>query len=164
MCGYTLQVIRFRASDSLLRMHQKSQETYSLDKRFGSMEASANLKGIRPGGSGLVRIRGDDALSAMVFPHASSFTGAGCHGSDMAKAGSICISPDLFCCRNSRESSPSAVSRPFLAGQSVVHRPLSLLNSSPCDIPLRRELLSQARGTIYHPQTEMWCGGCGFGP
>lgn len=38
-------------------------------------DGAVDLEGIRP--CGLVRIRGDNILSAMVFPHASSFTGAG---------------------------------------------------------------------------------------
>lgn len=87
-------------------------------------DGAVDLEGIRP--CGLVRIRGDNILSAMVFPHASSFTGAGCHGSDVAKDGSICISPDRSAARI-LESLPgwgsSAVSSPFLVGQGVLHIP-----------------------------------------
>lgn len=32
----------------------------------------------------------------------------------------------------------------------------SLLSAAPWPIPLRRDLLSQAGGTIWHPQPELW--------
>ena len=33
---------------------------------------------------------------------------------------------------------------------------ISLLDGSPWAIPIRRDLLSQAQGTVFHPRPELW--------
>lgn len=65
-----------------------------------------DLEEVRLGGCGLFHIRGDDALSALVLPHASSSVGVGCHGLDRAEATSVCVSPDCFALGSTREGSP----------------------------------------------------------
>ncbi|XP_016322522.1 meiotic recombination protein SPO11-like [Sinocyclocheilus anshuiensis] len=38
-----------------------------------------SLEGVQPGGSGSIRVAGNDTLSTLVLPHTSSPTWAGCH-------------------------------------------------------------------------------------
>ncbi len=45
---------------------------------------------------------------------------------------------------------------PFWQGQVWFSDLISLLDSSPCDIPNRSDLLSQAEGMILHPRPELW--------
>lgn len=93
-----------------------------------AMDVGVDLEEVRPGGSGLIRIRGDDALSALIFPHASSSTGVRWHGADRAEAAPICISTNRSAPGSSRGSSPgqssSTASSPILDGPSMVHRPV----------------------------------------
>lgn len=50
-----------------------------------------DLEEVRPGRMVFVCISRNDALSSLVLPQASSSIGAGCHGSDVAEATSLCI-------------------------------------------------------------------------
>ncbi len=61
---------------------------------------------------------------ALVLPHASNFTWAGCHGADMAEASSVCFPPNSSAPRSSGESTPgwglSSMCSCVLAGLSMV--------------------------------------------
>ncbi len=85
---------------------------------------------------------------------------AGCYGTDVAKASSICLYRDCSAPRSSGESAlgrgPAADNSPILAGPSMVLDLISLLDGSPWEIPVRRNLLSQAEGTLVHPRPELW--------
>lgn len=93
-------------------------------------------------GSGYIYISGNDTLSAVVLFNASNSSGVGCHGADVASPGGW----------------PSVVSGSSLANSSLVlelHQtrvwfsdPISLLNDSPWEITIRKDLLSQAGGSI----------------
>ncbi len=58
------------------------------------------------------------------------------------------------------ESAPDGVCQllvaPFWLGQVWFSDLISLLDGSPWEIPVRRDLLSQAAGTIVHPRPELW--------
>ncbi len=45
---------------------------------------------------------------------------------------------------------------PFWPGRVWFSDLISLLDGSPWEIPIRRDLLSQAGGTLVHPQPELW--------
>ncbi len=128
------------------------------------MEASprggeADLESFWPGTGGSVCDLSDIALSPLGLSDSSSSTGAGCNGTDVAEASSVCLSPDHSAPRSSRESAPgwglAVASIPVLAGPSMVLGP----DFSPRRLSMgdsRRDLLSQAEGMILHPRPELW--------
>ncbi len=114
------------------------------------------MDGVRPGTSGSVCIVRDVSLSTLVLPHTSSSSRTGSDDTDVAEASSVCISPDRSAPGSPGESSPGPGSTtshcPTVAGQSMVH----IFNISSRQAPVRRELLSQVGGSIFHPQPELW--------
>ncbi len=70
------------------------------------------------------------------------------------------FSPDRSAPRSSDESTPRrcspTVSSPVLAGRVWFSDLISLLDDSPWEVPIRRDLLSQAGGAILHPRPELW--------
>ncbi|KAI2664440.1 ORF V: Enzymatic polyprotein [Labeo rohita] len=67
---------------------------------------------------------GEHAMSPLVLSSSSSSPGAGCHGTDVAEASSVRVSPDRSAPGSSRESAPGRgvppSSSPVLAGPSLV--------------------------------------------
>ncbi len=96
----------------------------------------ADLKSVWPGSGGPLRYSGDSAMSPL----------AGCHGTDVAEASSVRLSPDCSAPGSSGECalgrSPAAASSPVLARPSVVLGPdfpprwLSMGDSSQEGSPL----------------------------
>ncbi len=130
-----------------------------------------DMREVRPSGSGFVHVSRDDPLSTVVFSHASSPAGVGRHGTDVAEATPVCFSPD----RSAPGSSGEGPERGVLAGSHslLLVTPfwparvwfsdiMSLLAGQTWLIPLRRDLLSQAGGTIF--TLGQSCGNCGSGP
>ncbi len=72
----------------------------------------------------------------------------------------MCIFPDRSAPGSPGESLPGPGSTtshcPAVAGQSMVPRYISLLDGPPLELPVRRDLLSQAGRLILHPQPELW--------
>ncbi len=100
--------------------------------RPGEIEASprdgeADLESFWPGTGGSVCDSSDIALSPLVLSDSSSSAGAGCYGTDVAEASSVCLSPDCSAPGSSRESAsgrgPAVASSPVLAGPSMVLGP-----------------------------------------
>ncbi len=87
----------------------------------------ADLESVWPGTGGPLLYSGDSAMSPLVLSNSSSFTGAGCHGTDVAEASSVPLSPDCSAPRSSGENAPgrgpAAASSPVLAGPSMVLGP-----------------------------------------
>ncbi len=87
----------------------------------------APLGRVRSGRSGPICVAGNDTLSTLVLPHASSSAWAGCHGAEAAEASSVCISPDRSASGSYGESmpgwGPSISSSHVLASPSVVLGP-----------------------------------------
>ncbi|XDV19881.1 hypothetical protein PO909_025279 [Leuciscus waleckii] len=86
----------------------------------------ADMEGVWPSTSGSVCVSRDVSLSTLVLPHASSSSGTGCYGTDVAEATSVRLSPSCSAPGSSGESSqgpglPASYS-PVLAGQSMVSR------------------------------------------
>ncbi|KAL0158003.1 hypothetical protein M9458_046079, partial [Cirrhinus mrigala] len=81
----------------------------------------------RPGSGGPLRYSGECAMSPLVLSDSSSSAGAGCHGTDVAEASSVRISPDRSAPGSSGEDAPgrgpSSFSSPVLAGPSMVLGP-----------------------------------------
>ncbi len=69
----------------------------------------APLGRVRPGRSRSICVTGNDTLSALVLPHTSSSAWAGCHGTDVAEASSVRISPNRSAPGSSGESTPGGV-------------------------------------------------------
>ncbi len=84
----------------------------------------------------------------------------GCDDTDVAEASSVRISPDRSAPGSTGESSPGPGPTtsycPAVAGQSMVPKSFSLLDGPPLELPVRRDLLSQAGGSIFHPHPELW--------
>ncbi|KAI2647309.1 Transposon Ty3-G Gag-Pol polyprotein [Labeo rohita] len=71
--------------------------------------------------------KGECTMSPLVLSSSSSSPGAGCYGTDVAEASSVCLSPDRSAPRSSGESTPGrgqpTISSPVLAGPSMVLGP-----------------------------------------
>ncbi len=87
----------------------------------------ADMESFWPGSGGLLYDSGDIAISPLVLSDSPSSTGAVCHGTDLAEASSVCLSPDRSAPGSSRESARDGVRlllvAPFLAGPSIVLGP-----------------------------------------
>ncbi len=120
----------------------------------------ADVEGVRPGTSGSVCVSRDVSLPTLVLPHASSSSRTGCDDTDVAEASSVRISPDRSAPGSTGESSPGPGPTtsfcPAVAGQSMVPKSFSLLDGPPLELPVRRDLLSQVGGSIFHPHPELW--------
>ncbi len=120
----------------------------------------ADMENILSGGGGPLRNSSECAMSPLVLSSSSSSPGTGRYGTDLAEATSVRFSPDRSAPRSSDESTPRrcspTVSSPVLAGPSMVLGPDFLLDDSPWEVPIRRDLLSQAGGAILHPRPELW--------
>ncbi len=120
----------------------------------------ADLESVWPGSGGPLCDSGDIAMSPLVLSDSSGSTGAGCHGTDLAEASSVRLSPDRSAPRSSGESAPGrgpyAAISPILAGPRMVLVPDFSLRRLSMEIPVRRDLLSQTRGTLVHPRPKLW--------
>ncbi|KAL0172117.1 hypothetical protein M9458_032428, partial [Cirrhinus mrigala] len=129
-----------------------------LSLRAVRMDASprsgeADLESVRSSASGSLCYEGECSIS-------SSSPGTGCHGTDVAEATSVRLSPDRFAPGSSGESSPGrgqfTVSSPVLARPSMVLGPdfsprrLSMGDSCQEGSPLT------GGGTSLHPRPELW--------
>ncbi len=125
------------------------------------MEASprgggADMEEVRPGTSGSVCVSRDVSLPTLVLPHASSSSRTGCDDTDVAEASSVCISPRLLCSQEYWREFAGTGSHYFLLpprwpGRVWFPNLFSLLDGPPLELPVRRDLLSQAGGSIFHP-------------
>ncbi|KAL0187573.1 hypothetical protein M9458_014672, partial [Cirrhinus mrigala] len=89
-----------------------------------------------------------------------SSPGAGCHGTDVAEASSVCSPPIALLPgvleRVRRDGVRLLLVAPYWPARAWFSDLISLLDGSPWEIPVRRDLLSQAGGTILHPRPELW--------
>ncbi len=87
----------------------------------------ADLEEIWESPGRLVCVSRDLTMSPLVLSDLSSSTGAGCHGTDVAEASSVCLPPDRSAPGSSGESLPgrgaTTASSPILAGPSMVCGP-----------------------------------------
>ncbi|KAI2659312.1 tRNA-5-methyluridine(54) 2-sulfurtransferase [Labeo rohita] len=87
----------------------------------------ADLESFWSSPSGPFCHEGEHAMSPLVLSSSSSSPGAGCHGTDVAEASSVRLSPDRSAPGSSRESAPGRgvppSSSPVLAGPSMVLGP-----------------------------------------
>ncbi len=115
----------------------------------------ADMESVWPGSGGPLCASGDIAMSPLVLSDSSSSTGAGCYGTDLDEALSVCLSPDCSAPGSSGESAlgqgPSTASSPVLAGPSMVLGP----DFSPRWLSMG-DLLSQVGGTIINHRPELW--------
>lgn len=97
-----------------------------------------------------------NSLSTLVLPHTSSSTGAGCHGTNGAEASSVRISLNRSAPGSSRGVHQDEVRRllvaPFCPARVWFLDLIALLDGLPWELPVRRDRLSQPRGTIHHPR------------
>ncbi len=88
------------------------------------------------------------------------FEGQGRVGPRLAQPPPLCIPPDRpastgrQACQGT--GSQGAIGGPLVEEPTLVVRADSATDSSPWPMPLRRDLLSQANGTIWHPRPELW--------
>ncbi len=128
----------------------------------------ADLEEVRSSPGGLVCVSRDLTMSPLVLSDSSSSTGAGCHGTDVARLRLYAFPPDCSAPGSSGESSPaqglSHVSSLVLAGPSMVCGPgspsirLSMGDSRP-----ENGISSHRRGAPSFTPARS-CGSCGCGP
>lgn len=97
------------------------------------------MEEVRPSGRGHISASRHDTLSALVLSDSSSPTSVECHGTDVAEAKPVCIFPD--------RSSPGSYGESLL----VFGLDITLLYSSLCESPIRRDLLCQAGAQYLTP-------------
>ncbi|KAI2661423.1 Transposon Ty3-G Gag-Pol polyprotein [Labeo rohita] len=133
--------------------------------RPGGMDASprggeADLESVWSSPGGPVCHEGQCTMSPLVLSSSSSSTGAGCHGTDVAEAASVRFSPIALLPgvleRVRRDGVSLLLVAPFWPGRVWFSDLISLLDGSPWEIPVRRDLLSQAGGSLLHPRPELW--------
>ncbi|KAL0146516.1 hypothetical protein M9458_058147, partial [Cirrhinus mrigala] len=85
------------------------------------------LESVWPGSGGPRCDSGDIAMSLLVLSDSSSSPGAGCHGTDVAEASSVRLSPNRSAPGSSGKCAPgrgpSSIRSPALAGPSMVLGP-----------------------------------------
>ncbi|KAL0149630.1 hypothetical protein M9458_055157 [Cirrhinus mrigala] len=98
----------------------------------------ADMESLSSSSIGFLCHEGEHAMSPLVLSSSSSSPGAGCHGTDVAEASSVRLSPDR-----------SAISSPVLAGPSMVLGP----DISPRRLPMgdSRQEGSPLTGGGHHP-------------
>ncbi len=97
------------------------------------------------------------------FGHWSkTFEGQGRVGPRLAQPPPLCIPPDRPASTGRQAyqgtGSQGAIGGPLVEEPTlIVNQELTqLLTAAPWPVPLRRDLLSQANGTIWHPRPELW--------
>ncbi len=121
----------------------------------------ADMEGVRPGTSGSVCVSRDVSLSTLVLPHSSSSSQTGCDDTDVAEALSLYAFPPIVLLPGVLESVrrdrvPLLLIAPWWLGRVWFPDLLSLIDRPPLELPVRRDLLSQAGGSIFHPHPELW--------
>ncbi len=130
---------------------------YSWAPQAWGMDASprggeADLESVWPGSGGPLCDSRNSAMSPLVLSDSSSSDGAGCHGTDMAEASTVCFSPDRSAPGSSGESAPgrgqSTTGSAVLAGPSLVLGP----DFSPRRLPMgdSRQEESPLTGRGHH--------------
>ncbi len=88
------------------------------------------------------------------------FEGQGCVGPRLAQPPPLCIPPDRPASTGRQAyqgtGSQGAIGGPLVEEPTLVVRADSATDTAPWAVPLRRDLLSQANGTIWHPRPELW--------
>ncbi len=83
----------------------------------------------------------------------------GCPGPRVAQSSALCF-PSNRSATSGTQTSQGATALSLIAllwrNQPWVSELFQLLEAAPWPIPLRRDLLSQANGTIWHPWPELW--------
>ncbi len=97
----------------------------------------------------------DVSLSTLVLPHASSSPRTGRDGADVAEASSVCISPDRTAPGVLERVRRDRVLLPRWPGRVWFLDLISLLDGHPLELLVRRDILFQAGGSIFHPQPEL---------
>ncbi len=120
----------------------------------------ADMEGVWPGTSGSVCVSRDVSLPTLVLPHASSASRTGCDDTDVAKRLTqtfppIALLPGVLE-RVRRDRVPLLLIAPRWPGRVWFPNLLSLLDVLPLELTVRRDLLSQAGGSIFHPHPELW--------
>ncbi len=105
------------------------------------------------------------AISPLVLSSSSSSAGAGCHGTGVAEASSVCFSSDCPAPRSSGKSalgwSPAAASSLFLARPSMVLRPdfspqrLSFRNRCDCFTTAVKQSILSKYSVVYYCEEEV---------
>ncbi len=117
-----------------------------------------HMESVWRGRRGLIRLEHDYALPAMVLPSPLGLDGLA-HEWPRASLYAIppirLISVVLSRIRSDRVEQLLLVA-PWWPTQPWFAELISLLAGSPWEIPLRQEMLSQARGMIWHPRPDLW--------
>ncbi len=126
----------------------------------------ADMENVLSGGGGPLRNSSECAMSPLVLSSSSSSPRTGRYGTDMAEAASVRLSPIALLpgvlTRVRRDGVRLLLVAPCWPGRVWFSDLISLLDDSPWEVPIRRDLLSQAGGAILHPARSY--GNCGCGP
>ncbi len=116
--------------------------------------SSGNMRNLRQTRGQPLRLRRQHSLPNLFFK------GQGCVVPRLAKPPPLCFSPnrpDPAANQRIREQKYRVLLvAPLWRNQHWFSELVRLLTAAPWPIPLRRDLLSQANGTICHPQPDLW--------
>ncbi|KAL0168374.1 hypothetical protein M9458_036596, partial [Cirrhinus mrigala] len=136
------------AGSSLLpRNASDGRVPHRLGSGHGPRGGEADLESIWPGSGGLLRDSGECAMSPLVLSD---------HGTDVARLRLYAFPPIALLPgaleRVRRDGVSLLLVAPFWPGRVWFSGLISLLDGSPWEIPVRKDLLSQAGGSILHPR------------
>ncbi len=111
-------------------------------------------------GGGLLCISRVIPVPTLVLPEFPDDSVHRCVHRSVAKCQSVCVSANKAdsgsTMQSDGEQCPSPSHSPILVLPDLVSELTPLLYRSPWEIPIRRDLLSQLQGKIWHPQPELW--------
>ncbi len=124
--------------------------------------SQSTLGEILRSGGGPLCFTGDSTMSPLLLSDSSSSLGSGRYDPYVvAQTGvfthfpPIALLPGVLAKVHQRESRLLLIA-PRWPTRIWFSDLISLLDGSPWAIPVRRDLLSQAQGTVFHPRPELW--------
>ncbi|XDV15095.1 hypothetical protein PO909_015235 [Leuciscus waleckii] len=138
---------------------RQTVQKQSADRRmvFTSTDSQNAMEDIWQGGNRPICVSRERSLSGILLQE------QGCAGSRLAPLPALrvspCHAPTPGVRANQGERMPSATrhfNAPFWTNQVWFPVLMQLTSTAPWPIPVRRDLLSQANGSIWHPRPELW--------
>ncbi len=121
---------------------------------------SDNLEPLRESKGGSVFNERERALPAVLLP-VSLPAGRGRADITLASSQAVCISSDQdiatgALCKIRQERASVLLIAPNWPNQPCFPDLTELLEAPPCPVPVRKDMLSQVDGSVWHPNPELW--------
>ncbi len=139
--------------------HAFEEENPSRGMEVTPQVGSDDLESLRESGGGFIRYERECTLPVVLLPVPLSAERGRAH-SALASSQALCVSSDQNIASGVMQdqggASVSDTHSPELAEQPWFPDLTELLVAPPWPIPVRRDMLSQADGSVWHPNPELW--------